>query len=319
MPVRFVTPSLGVIDSSRLQAHRWQVDVSYRRLHADTWYVGTAVQESAAPFGKPLFLNLDSLDLSVQYGVSNRLSLMLTAPFSRGTHSRFYADGKRHKVSATGLGDITLIATRWFRNPAEHPASNVALGVGMKAPTGSDGVTDNFFLANGVVVQRPVDQSIQLGDGGWGIVLQAQGYRSVFRRASAYATGWYVVSPREQTHVASPIPGVRLSVPDVYSARFGWGYAFRNKPQIAGTVGLRFDGIPVHDLVGGSAGFRRPGYSLYLEPGLSVDRGPTSIRLSVPLRVHQNFRPSLADRANGKVGGGDLADSLVLLGYSFRF
>jgi len=31
-----------------------------------------------------------------------------TVPFSKGTHSRFYADGVRHRVSAGGLGDVRL-------------------------------------------------------------------------------------------------------------------------------------------------------------------------------------------------------------------
>jgi hypothetical protein len=82
--------------------------VAYRRLYADKWYVGPDVRESAAPFGQPLLINLNSVDVSVDYGVNDRLSLTLTLPFSYGTHSRFYADGKRHEVSAAGLGDISL-------------------------------------------------------------------------------------------------------------------------------------------------------------------------------------------------------------------
>ena len=82
------------------------MSVAFRRLTADSWYVGKKVREDKAPFGQPLFLDITSLDATVSYGVTDRFSLSATVPFSRGTHSRFYADGLRHQVSAAGLGDL---------------------------------------------------------------------------------------------------------------------------------------------------------------------------------------------------------------------
>ena len=79
------------------------------------------------------------------------------------------------------------------------------------------------------------------------------------------------------------------------------------------------DGIPLKDLVGGSSGFRRPGYSLYLDPGVIVTRGRSTWSLNVPLRVHQDFRRSLVDIEKGSAGGGDLARYLLLIGYSINF
>ena len=43
----------------------------------------------------------------------------------------------------------------------------------MKTPSGNNHVLDDFFLAGGSAIQSPVDLSIQLGDGGLGVVLQA--------------------------------------------------------------------------------------------------------------------------------------------------
>jgi hypothetical protein len=81
--------------------------------------VGSHVDEAQSPYGQPLYLNINSYDLSVAYGVTDKLSLQLTLPFTYGTHSRIYgveegADGARHEVSAGGLGDINLIGTYWF-------------------------------------------------------------------------------------------------------------------------------------------------------------------------------------------------------------
>jgi hypothetical protein len=85
------------------------VDVAYRRLSADQWFVGSDVREAAAPFGQPLLLNIKSLDATVSYGVTDQFSSTLTLPFSYGTHSRFYTDGSRHQVAASGLGDVSLV------------------------------------------------------------------------------------------------------------------------------------------------------------------------------------------------------------------
>jgi hypothetical protein len=166
------------------------VDVAYRRLSADQWFVGSDVREAAAPFVQPLLLNIKSLDATVSYGVTDQFSLTLTLPFSRGTHSRFYTDGSRHQVTASGLGDVSLVGNMWLRNPAKHPDGNVALGLGLKTPSGDNGVIDDVFLANGPPTPVTVDQSIQLGDGGLGVILQAQTFQKLFNRTSGYFYGW---------------------------------------------------------------------------------------------------------------------------------
>jgi len=319
MPVRFTSPSLAGIGDPKLEGHHWQLHITYRHLGANQWYVGSQVQESAAPFGKPLYLNMNSVDLSVDYNVSERFGLRLTLPFSNGTHSRFYADGQRHKVSAGGLGDMSLVASRWLFDFAKHPKGNLALGLGVKMPTGNNAASDDFFLANSSIVQRPVDQSIQLGDGGWGVILQVQGQRNISKRFSGYAQGWYLLTPREQTSVASPLAGVPLSVPDVYAVRVGSSFIVSAKRGITASFGPRLDGIPLRDRVGGNAGFRRPGYSLYVEPGVTLTRRAGDFTLSVPIRVHQDFQRSLVDIQMNKAGGGDLARYLILAGYSRRF
>src|ERR1043165_3309223 len=165
MPVRFLSPRLGGY-SGFVAAKHWEIGAAFRRLSADQWFVGPDGRASAAPFGHPLFLGIASLDATLPYGVQARVSVTLTVPFSRGTHSRFYADGVRHTVKAAGLGDISGIANIWLRRPSAESSGNVALSFGLKTASGNNGVVDNFFLAGGAVTKNPVDQSIQLGDGG---------------------------------------------------------------------------------------------------------------------------------------------------------
>jgi len=305
--------------SGFVAAKHWEIGAAFRRLSADEWFVGSHVRESAAPFGQPLFLNIGSLDGTLTYGVTDRVSVTLMVPFSRGTHSRFYADGKRHTVKAAGLGDVSGVANVWLRHPSSESSGNVALGFGLKTASGNNGVVDNFFLADGSVTKNPVDQSIQLGDGGVGMIFQLQAYRNLARRASAYVYGWYLLTPRERTSVSSPLPGVPLSVPDVYSVRSGVSAAVWRRRGISASLGPRIDGIPLRDFVGGSTGFRRPGYSFYLDPGIVLTTGRSTWSVNVPVRIHQDFQRSLADVERGSAGGGDLAKYLVLIGYTVRF
>ena len=51
-----------------------RVGAAFRRLSADQWFVGSQVRESAAPFGQPLFLGINSLDATLTYGVTDRVS-----------------------------------------------------------------------------------------------------------------------------------------------------------------------------------------------------------------------------------------------------
>src|SRR2546430_16597535 len=103
MPVRFTSPSLGGQRNSFIGAGEWQVGVAYRRLTADEWYGGTQANEARAPFGQPLYLNINPPDFSVSYGPSDRLSLTLPLPLSYGPHSRSSPDTPPPTVTPAGL------------------------------------------------------------------------------------------------------------------------------------------------------------------------------------------------------------------------
>jgi len=85
-------------------------------------------------------------------------------------------------------------------------------------------------------------------------------------------------------------------------------------------VGPRIDGIPLRDLIGGNGGdLRRPGYTLFVDPGAAFTHGRHTFWVNIPVRIHQDFKRSLADIEDNRLGGGDLAKYLVLTGYSIRF
>ena len=319
MPIRFDLPGLGR-NIGPLKAHQWQVDVAYRYLYTDQFYVGSEINDGAGPFGQGPSIKIHSWDFTINYGVSNRLSLALRFPFSAGTASRLFADMNRHSTAAAGLGDISAIGTVWLWDPSRHAGGNLALGFGVKTPSGDNAVSDRFFPASGPPTRAPVDQSIQLGDGGWGLIFQTQAYRAMSARTSGYVNASYLLSLREKTDVPSPIPGVVLGVPDIYSVRVGTAYALLPERGLSLSLGPRIDGIPIRDLIaGGDHSFRRPGYSLFIDPGLTFNHGHHTFWINAPVRVHQDFKRSLADIEHNRVGGGDLAKYLLFAGYSVRF
>jgi hypothetical protein len=323
MPIRFTSPSLGGHRQVFLQAGEWEMGAAYRRLTADDWFVRDEIHPELSPNGGPVQFNINTLDLSLAYGVTERLSLRLTVPLSTGTQSRIYPDEVRRENSATGLGDINLVGSMWLLQPATHPGGNVALGLGVKAPTGSNEVQGEFGLASGAVIQHPVHPGLQLSDGGWGILIQAQAFQRLHGRLSGYVFGAYQMSPQEQTDVLfAPTSPYTLSVYDVYHARAGLGYAAWPAQGLSVSLGVRRDGIPVRDVVGGDGGFRAPGYTTYLDPGLALARGRGVFTLSIPVRLHGEFKPNVNDESGGTPPNGfqgDLASHLIFVGYAHRF
>ena len=280
------------------------------------------MREDKAPFGQPLLLEINSLDLSASYAVTDRWTIAATLPFSRGTHSRFYADGRRHRVSAAGLGDVSIVGSAWVFDPSAHPSGNVSLGMGVKSPSGRNDVRDTYYLPQGTT-DFTVDQSIQLGDGGWGLVLQGLAFARVVERVSGYASGSYLVTPQNQSSVFQSPSGsfasAHVSIPDVFNASAGLSFDVSRRHGLAASLSGRLDGIPTRDLVGRSDGFRRPEVLGYLEPSLTLTRGRGTVTLNAPVRIYEDFRPSLIDRQLGSAGGGDLARYLLFAGYQVRF
>lgn len=315
----------GESQSADLRAHEWEVAVDYRYLHADRFYIGT--QQVLPPtqfFGQPLMINVHSLDWTVTYAVSDRFNLRLTVPFSVGTQSAVRADTVRHGAHAFGLGDIGLAGTAWLLNPRTHATSNIAIGAGVKFPTGDSKYTDTYFLANHSAMQFPVDQSIELGDGGWGVILQGQAFRRFAPRAFVYFTGSYLVSPRNQTDVVrtptAPGSAVHISVPDVYTGRLGVSYGVLPEQGLSVSLGGRVDGIPYHDLIGKSDGFRRPSVIVFLDPAVALDRGANTFTVSTPVRLFARLASAnMLKGPGGSIGSGDLAGVLMFVGYARRF
>jgi hypothetical protein len=123
----------------------------------------------------------------------------------------------------------------------------------------------------------PVDQAIQLGDGGTGITVELGGFYSLAKKVNFFASGFYLINPTEQNGVsnlkgrAATSTEIKnnttvMSVPDQYNVRGGLNVELQ---EFVLTAALRYEKVPVKDLIGGNKGFRRAASIASLEPGLA--------------------------------------------------
>lgn len=239
----------------------------------------------------------------------------------------------RFSTHSFGLGDARLAAYYWLLDPKQMTKANVQLGFGLKLPTGDYKYGDYFHISDTSTRLGPVDQSIQLGDGGGtGLTVEANTFYSMSHNTSLYANAYYLINPREQNGVSTARGGVPaatallygtdvMSVPDQYMVRAGASYAANNFTLSAGA---RMECVPVHDLVGGSNGFRRPGYVVSMEPVVAYKLKRSQVYISVPYAVARARTQSVPDKIRTRItntpftGDAAFADYSINAGVSFR-
>jgi hypothetical protein len=365
-----------------LTAGDWSVALSYRWLYSDRHFVGDVEQKQRQAQGTEVINDSHFWDLGVSYQISPRFSATVTLPLVYSDRSSFYehsggspaTGAQRGHSQAGGIGDLRVAGYAWLWDPTAHPKGNIQLGLGFKAPTGDYEATDTFNTVRGPEV-RPVDQSIQPGDGGWGITLEFFGYREIFERTTAYAQGFYLFNPRSVNGVSTEIANPRgrtitalnrtlanptatpaakataqarlnaatalgyntptaledvMSVGDQYLARSGVTYTLVKSWGLALSLGGRLEGVPVEDALGDSDGFRRPGYTVSIEPGITMMRGRFSAAVYAPVALYRNRQASVADKRWNQVNalagqplvaGGDaaFADFVISASIGYRF
>ena len=311
-----------------------QIGSNYRYFKSFRHFRGTEEEADRVANETEVVNNAHAWDFFITYGITDRLYASATLPFVINTRSSLYEHGRneRNTTFSRGLADVRLGVGYWVFNPANNPNGNLALGLGVKLPTGNYNVSDIFYNVGpaGSPQVRPVDQSIQPGDGGFGITLDFQLYKKIITDFYLYAGGFYLINPRETNgtrtfrETLSPIleNEAIMAVPDQFSSRLGLSYAI--SPLFSTSLGARFEGVPVKDLMGGNKGFRRPGNVLSLDPGLAYMANNLSINLNVPIALRRDRPQSVTDleteMATGNPRNGDaaFADYAINLGITFR-
>ncbi len=338
----------GVIigEDTYLSGGEWQASLGYRWLHSDRHFAGTDEftgqdvgggneNKSRNIAGDQIINNQNFIDMTATYALTKRYSMSFTLPFVDSTRSQPVAVKTkptattlgtvtiydRFQTEAAGVGDASLRANAWVFDPDKHPDGNLQLGLGIKFPTGDNRAKDVFEsrLANGTIVaqQNFVDQSIQPGDGGWGAILQIEGFQKIVSNTYAYLDMNYLINPQEKD--AAPPVGTGYSIPDTYLLRSGLTYVIWPAQGLSLSLGARMEGVPVEDWIGGSAGSRRPGYAISIEPGVTWVYKKWAFTVTAPVAIERNRERSVSDIANGSHGDAAFADYIITSAVSYRF
>jgi len=331
-PAHLMSCPLGDQGRTYLERREWLMTISYRYYHAFRDYRG----DEALPVPSPpdLYANthVNILDYTITYAVNKRWSVSLEFPFQFASRETYLEHDlvNPYTMRSRGFGDVRLIGNVWMLDPEKHKDDNISIKFGLKTPAGNRTVQDTSYRETGPV-PRPVDPAIQPASGGWGVVFGALGFKSISRNTFVYFDGVYLANPAEMNGTQSPIGDrpeltggdigyIIDSVPDSYLARVGLSYSFWPS-GISATFGLRTDGVPAYDLFGASDGYRLPGYTVSIEPGVSVTHGKNFFSMAVPVAVKGHGSASVADKRTNSPYTGivTLADAQLVLSYSRRF
>jgi len=330
---RLDTPVLNALDTQYNDStQRWQVGFGWRYGYSFRHFVGTDEQEERLAEHSQVVNNVNLADLSVRFNFNSRTSVSLGVPYLSASRSGALRSGgqvvKRYTRSETsGIGDMTLLGKWLVWDPKANRRSNLALGLGVKLPTGDYRQKETRLSMVGgreVASSGIADYSVQPGDGGWGYIVEASGYKLLNTSGSlaGYGSGTYILEPAATNGVERP--GAErgeeeVSATDQYVARLGMQLGPAAWRGFTVGLGGRIEGIPVHDLVGSSDGRRRPGYMISVEPSFSYTRGGQSVNFSMPWAVERNRQRSVADLLNGGHGDAAFPDYVVLSNYTIRF
>ena len=333
--IRGFSSSSGNIGSgAALSEGDFLVGSNFRYFQSFRHFRGSEEETHRVEEGTEVINDSYFIDLTFNYGITNRLYATLTVPFVSHVRSSMYEHGgnppnglgERHNTRSSGLGDLRIGAGYWLIKPGTK-TFNYAIGVGIKLPTGDYEYMDTFYNQGPNRNQTRysvVDQSIQPGDGGLGFNLDFQGFHALSDSFMLTTTLYYLFNPMETNGVLTRGGGSEFSVPDQYAALVGALY-MPNVHGLSFYLGGRIEGVPATDLLGSSAGYRRPGYAVSIDPGVNYSINNLTMSLNVPVAVLRDRIQSYEDKERTRETGvfrqGDaaFADYLINFNVSYRF
>jgi hypothetical protein len=328
--------SIDAETGGRWSPSHWTISTGYRYQNSFRHFVGTTEQVQREKQGTQVVNYINLFDVALTYQINPRWSLTVGMPILNATRTYdsqlfnvfLHIPNAPDQVSVSnGIGDLSIYAQFWaIRPPAEH-GRNIAFSFGGVFPTGNYRAKDTVQTVNGPQTVY-VDQSIQPGAGGYGITVGTQAFLTV-RRAVLYVSGLYLLTPQESNGTPNAsLAGVNfkpnpltstMSIPDQYLVDGGIAYPVPKISGLAAKMGIRYEGVKVRDLIGGSLGFRRPGYALAVEPGFQYERRKNTWTVNIPVAVQRNRKRSVPDQIQGTAGDAAFADYLILVGYIRSF
>jgi hypothetical protein len=318
----------------------WQFTLDYRHLYSFRHYVGSVAQEYRQQGNSEVRNRINLIDAGLTYQITPRFSVEGNVPVEFASRRYFIAAGSINGAPATdligawgisGIGDVSFMGQGWIWDPSKNPPHNIQVGFGVQMPTGRDNIQNNLVEIPGTpAVNATADYSIQPGIGVWAIPISVESFQVLSKATQVYFNGSYLITPAETNGVANASPpgfpppapqNAFVSAADEYLLQAGFGYTVAKVHGLTVTGGLRKEGVPAHDLIGGDEGFRRPGYAVSLEPGViySMHGGHDLITANIDRAVYRNRIASVPDLELGQHGDAAFADWLWLASFQHRF
>jgi hypothetical protein len=314
---------------------KWTLGINNRYFKSYKHFIGTDEQKQRQTLGNEVINHQYTMDIAITRNITPRWSVLLDIPVEDNSRSSLYehANVGRFSTHSFGIGDMRVALYGWLVDPVKMSRGNIQAGVGIKFPTGNYNYVDYFHTSDSTKRLGPVDQSIQLGDGGTGLTFELNAFYNISLNVQLYGNLYYLANPRDVNGVSTARGGTAsasaikngsdvMSVPDSYMARAGVNFTVNN---FIFSAGVRDECLPVHDLIGGSDGFRRPGFIISGEPGVTYNLKKASLYAFVPVAIVRNRTQSVPDKITTELTGvythGDaaFADYAVNIGIAIRF
>ncbi|HLP10873.1 MAG TPA: hypothetical protein VK177_03015 [Flavobacteriales bacterium] len=321
-----------------LSKGEFTVGTTYRYFHSWRHFVGTEEQHerqttggghdaNGKELGNAVNIYSHAVDLNISYGLTDRIQFNLSIPYVNNERSQVFrskVDTFRYSVYASGLADIRFSTGFWLLSPKNEKSmkGNLMLGLGIKTNSGSYTEMDEAPQNDGTWKTVMMDQAIQPGDGGIGFSIEAQGFVKLYKGIYGFLNGYYLFNPKESNgsyksdptvvkdksgNVLGTLTGYNVyACPDQYLARAGFMGSVGKKKNLTFSAAGRFEGIPAYDVFGGQVAYRRPGYVVAVEPGISYTAGKHTFSVLVPYNFIRNRIQSAADIARQ-----DLENSVI--------
>ena len=300
---------------------KWILSINNRYFEASKTYKGDKYISDTLVRNK-----IFTLDISLLRILPKGWSIVLDAPIAANSRRNSNDHGgpktPKHSTESFGFGDLRLTAYKWLLNTSTSKRGNIQLGLGVKLPTGDYRYEDYFYRSDSIKVVAPVDQAIQLGDGGTGITTELNAYYTVARSFTLYLQGYYLINPREQNGVsnlkgrnATPVEIANnttvMSVPDQYNIRAGGNYEWK---KLALAANIRYEKVPVNDLMGGNKGFRRAASITSIETAVTYSMNKTIVFINVGVPIHCD----IIQNAQNNMTPAGFARLITSFGVSFK-
>jgi hypothetical protein len=299
-----------------------QLSVGWRIAEAERSYFDSRINHDFTRLWQPS-ARLSVMDVTARYQVNKRVSVLASLPIVFNKFSMLYPPlgsniGKPTAATATGVGDLLLFGQTWLLNSDEHPFHNIAVGAGIKIPTGNWHAKDFLPDETGRNFQKRTvyPPAIMPGDGGVGVLVGAQGYRNlrntlpIIHGGTIYGSANYLINARDTNGAPSMVQslGVPLnsffrtrlqnSVTDSYNIQTGIAVKIPMTRQNKLLKNARFrvqgnwEGVPTSDFIGQSLGFRQPGYTFSVGPGITMAYKNDYVSVDMPFVFARHVNPN---------------------------